>query len=166
MSNYNQLDRVEVPIFYVPIDGCTTHTNCERKVFTPSSYHPIQGWISVGYVSKQTPLGQGTFLGFPVNQLRKATKEEVLTALNKNHPFGKGFRPKCEEASDIGFDLLMAGATANWTNDNAPNESIINISKKQLKDLARQASKHHAKLMRRWKSICKMQITAIQQSFA
>lgn len=166
MGKHYKLDRVEVPRFYVPVTGCTTHSNCEGKVFTTSAEHSSSGWISVGYVSKQTPMGQGTFLGFPVDQLREATKEEILTALENDHPFGKSFRPHCEAVANASFHLAMASATANWTNDNAPDNSILGVSKKEIKDASQQASDHHDDLMRRWGAICKMQIEAIQKSLS
>jgi len=170
MDNRFQLDRVEVPKFYTPIIttglGRTFHKGSNGKVFTPSSDHSTLGWMSLGYVSKQTPLGQGTFLGFPTTKLREATKEEVLAALKLNHPFGKSFRPHCEEAANAGFHLAMASAIGNWTNDNVPDDNIIGVSKQDLKNAAEKAVDHHKELMRRWRAICLMQKQAIRAALA
>jgi len=167
MSDKYAIDRLIVPKFYVPKRGYRgAHKGTIGRVLAPSSEHFKPDWITVGDVSKQTPFGQGIFMGFARNELREATKEEVLKALTLNHPYGKKFRPHCREALDAQYYLVMSQAIGNWTNDEPRSEPPVNnISRREIVDYAEEAIKKYEKIMKRWKQICNMQIEATKRSF-
>ena len=78
------LDRLQVPVFYVSIiDNPNVPTN---TVLTNSDDHFLKDYVTMGIVSKDSPMGQGTYIGLLRNELKIATTEEVLAALNKPHP--------------------------------------------------------------------------------
>ncbi len=100
-----RIDRMEVPNFYVtnkrfvewisnPRKNMSAGWSHEPKgqVYAQSGYHE-DGWLTLGYVSKQTPLGQGTGIGFNNSWVTKATMEQVKEALSKDHPHGANFLP-------------------------------------------------------------------------
>ena len=165
MTGNFELDRMGVPVFYTPKGQINSHDGSFGKVFAESSAHDKSSWICVGYVSKQTPLGQGIFSGFPTKELRIATKEEVFAALKKDHKYGDHFRPSCIEVSDANFNLIMSKSVANWTNDGPSNvPPIRNISRKQIEDQGKQAAERHKKIMKNWIKICKNQIETIKKA--
>jgi hypothetical protein len=89
--------RMEVPNFYT-IDPSyesqiLPRDHWEGKVFAKSSSHFMRHYSTLGYVSRQSPLGQGTYMGFPTRVLRPASPVEVAMALGKTHPHGDGFSP-------------------------------------------------------------------------
>ncbi len=79
--------------FFTMREAKGAHRNQFGQVFSETSIHFSPGWICVGFVSQQTPLGQGTYLGFNRNELRRATKREMGLALKRNHPHGENYRP-------------------------------------------------------------------------
>jgi len=169
MSAYQrfQFDRVEVPPFYTVKDGDNGHRLQPGQVVTQSSDHHTPGWITVGYVSKQTPLGQGTYLGFPRNELCPATVEEVQTALEQDHPHGAKFRPHCLEAADVSFHLAMAKACGNWLADSEyakGTRPIINATSKQIEKMRDRAMRRHARILSQWDKIMTKQKAAILAS--
>jgi hypothetical protein len=167
--NLKQIDRIEIPKFYTMInpESRSPHRNSFGQVFAESSDHPRAGCITVGYVSKQTPLGQGIYLGFPRAELREATLEEVLAALNRDHQYGRHFRPSCQEAVDANFHLVMSRAIRNWTDDNAGGaRSILGISRNEIRATGKTAQRKHDKIMRLWRLIYWKQTRAIRQALA
>jgi hypothetical protein len=180
------LDRIEVPKFYATRNPeASTHPDSRGQVFAESDDHFMAGRITVGYVSRQTPLGQGTFLGFPRTELRDATRKEVFAALDRDHPFGRSFRPDCREAMNANFHLVMSRAVKNWTNDDpggarhvpnildagvlvvgGANSSILNVSRSEIQAAGEAAQKKHDKTIRFWGLICWKQSRAIRQAFA
>lgn len=167
--NLKQIDRIEVPKFYTMInpESRSPHRNSFGQVFAESSDHLKAGCITVGCVSKQTPLGQGTYLGFQRTELREATREEVLVALNRDHPHGRHFRPHCQEVANANFHLIMSQAIGNWTDDNAGGaRPILDISHNEIRATSKAAQKKHDKIMRLWRLICRKQTRAIRQALA
>ncbi len=165
MGEVYPLDRVSVPEFYTPKEEGGTHADDFGQVFAPSSEHHTPGWITLGYVSKQTPFGQGTYLGFPRSEIRKATREEVLVALEYDHPFGEDFRPNCQEALDAGFHLALSRVFGDWTTDDASERrSVLGMSRQQISDYGRSAAEKHRELLSRWGEVCEVQISAIEAS--
>ncbi len=162
------LDRMDAPaVFYTPKTANNeSHRNSFGRVFTESSDHFRPDWITVGYVSKQTPFGQGTFLGFERSQLREATREEVLAALSTNHPFGRDFRPSCRKAMDASFHLVLSQAFRNWTNDDPGGSAPIhNVSRGQIRNAGETAQRKHNRMMTIWRLICWKQARAIKKAF-
>jgi hypothetical protein len=82
-------DRQEVPAFYSLKEPSETYPGAFGHVFAPSAPHGTPGWLCLGYVSRRTPFGQGTYLGFPVSELRLAREDEVLAALEEEHPLNE-----------------------------------------------------------------------------
>ena len=151
--------------FFVPIPKKDReyHKSAEGKVLAESGKHDNPRWISVGYVSKQTPLGQGTGLGFERSELRPAKRHEILAALEQDHPHGKNFRPSCRKAMDADFHLVMSQAISNWTTDEpSKHGSIIGVSRKQLEDARDEALREHRKMLANWDTITAAQIADIK----
>lgn len=163
-----ELDRMNVPaVFFTPKAANENHKDAFSRVFTESGDHFRPDWITVGYVSKQTPFGQGTFLGFEKSQLRGATREEVLTALSTDHPHGRGFRPHCCVAADASFHLAMSSAIRNWTNDNpGGTPPIHDVSRDQIRNAGETAQRKHNRMMNIWRLTCWKQARAIRKAFA
>jgi hypothetical protein len=150
--------------FYVPKDEYDgSH---RRWVYTKSGDHFSKGWITCGFVSRQTPFGQGTYCGFRRSELREATADEVLDTLKKDHPHGSRFRPSCREAMDAEFHLVMSKAVRNWTNDSAgSNPPVHNFSRKDLEDFRDQAMQRHMEMLARWDEITAEQTAEIEKQF-
>jgi hypothetical protein len=154
LSGPYAIDRIEVPTFYTitHLKDCT-HTDVEPgvTVFAQSSGHSSPDWITLGFVSRQTPLGQGISMGFERFRLQVAEPDMVRAALKRTHPHGWGFRPHCSEAADAGFQLVMAGAVRNWTNDSRGSlPPIIDVSRAQLERYAADTRRQHRAIMRSW----------------
>ncbi len=90
-----QADRIEVPTFYTMKRARGGHKIYFGFVFTLNTeyQHPTPGYVLVGLVSQQSPLGQGTTARFKRSELRRASKKEVLRALRHEHLFGSSFHP-------------------------------------------------------------------------
>src|SRR5687768_4122366 len=94
------IDRIQVPIFYTPI-GVNSHQVVPGiEVLAESSDHFRDDWITLGYVSAQTPLGQGIYMGFERSAVTVADPVVALANLMRTHPYGRGFRPDCREAGN------------------------------------------------------------------
>ncbi|OGC45268.1 hypothetical protein A2V49_01565 [candidate division WWE3 bacterium RBG_19FT_COMBO_34_6] len=169
MTGYFQIDREEVPsVFYTPKSTTNHHGVKPGQVLTVSSQHQSSGWVCLGYVCKQTPFGQGIFMGFPIGELRIATPDEIRASLKTNHPHGQEFRPHCQEAMDASFHLLMSSAIGNWTNDNeqsSGHRSILGVSQKDIQGFGEQAMAKHQKIMDNWSKITDHQAKAILKKF-
>jgi len=166
--NYYPLDSINVPIFYTVKDQKNGHESPLGTVFAVSSDHGSKGWMSLGYVSRQSPMGQGTYLGFPLSEIREAMPNEVLAALEKDHPHGKSFRPGCKKAMDASFHLTMASAVGNWTTDGARKsgrKAVVDVPNDEIRKYRDDAIREHTDLMARWEEITAKQIEAIQESF-
>lgn len=163
-------DTMDVPsVFYTPISESNSHRDAFGQVFAESGDHFEKDWITVGFVSKQSPFGQGTYLGFAREELREATKEEVRAALAANHPHGRKFRPGCMTASNADFHLVMSKVFANWTKEEDRDKGrgtppIHDISRNQIKDARDNALKEHVRIMRIWGLICWKQSRAIKKA--
>ena len=157
------IDRLEVPTFYTPTVA-TVHDGILPgiRVFAESSDHFMEGYITLGYVSAQTPLGQGTFLGFKHEQVREADPFAVIANLRRTHPHGRSFRPHCTEAQNADFHLMMSGAVRNWTNDDTGGVGPIHdVSRGEIERYAQDARRQYRKIMRRWKRVTRQQIKLI-----
>jgi len=164
MKNF-AIDRKEVPSFYTPKTADNSHNTPVGQVLVQSSDHTSFGWITVGYMSRETPLGQGTYLGFPRGELRLANREEVLASLKANHPLGKGFRPDSMTVADAQFHLILSQATRNWTTDEPSRHgSVIPVSRQELKDYAQDEAKKHRRIIANWDRITAKQRWAIKQA--
>ena len=163
LSGPFRIDRMEVPEFYVVVRPHETNPVPIGTVLARTNDHHKNNWITLGFVSAQTPLGQGAFMGFEHDQVRKATPAEVIAALKHDHPHGKHFRPHCTEASDSSFHLIMSGVIANWTNDDLRPDAppLHNMSRRELIAGGNAAAKTHRRLMRRWRWITRRQIKLI-----
>jgi hypothetical protein len=162
-----KLDRIEVPKFFkMKRRGRGAHGDFFGQVFAESNDHFRKGWVTMGLVSKQTPLGQGIFLGFDRKELREATKGEALAALKQNHPHGSEFRPSCREVLDDSFYLAASRASANRLEDGSYPEPIINKSRAGLESFRNAALKRHQELMERWDLVCSDQIRAIRKALS
>ena len=153
--------------FYVPTADYLESDRAAHNeaVYAESSDHHAPDWITLGYVSKQTPHGQGTYCGFPRWGVREATSDEVLQALGLDHPFGPGFRPNCQTAQDVSFHLAMSGAIGNWLNDNpGAHRPIHNVSRQELRDLRDRALAEHEAMMSHWDEITAKQAQEIRQA--
>lgn len=161
LSGPFRIDRLEVPQFYTVVSAA--EAALVGAVVAQTNYHTSDGWITVGFVSAQTPLGQGIYMGFEQDQLREATPAEVIAALKRNHPHGQRFRPGCTEVQNASFHLIMAGAIGNWTNDSyrADAPPLHDVSRSELETLLSRAEKAHHRLMLRWRRITGRQIRVI-----
>lgn len=163
MGKYD-IDRMVRPEFWTVV-STDNHHNCPMgTVLAESAEHDTPGWICLGYVSFDTPLGQGTYCGFPRREVRPATKDEVFAALLENHPHGAGFRPINLEAGDIGFQLTMSSAIGNWTTDQPGSKahgSILPVSRAQLLEAYRKSTAKFEEIMSRWNSITGQQLAMV-----
>lgn len=152
--------------FYVPIDDYDGPHDKAGEVYAISGDHFSPGWVSCGFVSKQTPHGQGIFCGFKWAELRDATPDEVLGALEKNHPHGKNFRPRCRKAMNASFHLVMSRAIGNWTNDELRCvRPVHDVSRQEIVDAAQKAQAKHDAMLDRWDEITSGQREAIRAQF-
>lgn len=161
------IDRLVVPAeFLTPRSLDNVHAAPLGTVLAQSDGREQPAWVCLGYVSKQTPLGQGIYCGFLRAELRLATGDEVRAALKADHPFGASFRPGCMEAMDASLNLLMASAINNWTTDNrdASSPPILRRSKSDLVNSGNTAMQEHDSIMRRWDEITASQAAFILQS--
>lgn len=117
MSDVFDFERMELPRFFVVDALDNNHDMPVGTVMAESSLHHSSGWLTVGFVSRQTPFGQGIYCGFPLDQLRRANRDEVLAVLKSDHIYGRDFRPSCRDASNAIFHLVMSKAIGNWTSD-------------------------------------------------
>ena len=155
------LDSMELPRFFIPT-GENFHQDYIGTVFAENGSHFSEGWVCCGFVSRQTPFGQGTGLGFRLAELRTATKEEVLQAVTLDHPHGKDFRPHCREVADAQFHLVMGKAIGNWLEGSKGTyPSVIPATAGEIVALAGEAGAHHQSLMDRWDEITTKQIELI-----
>ncbi len=161
------IDRLEPPLeFYTPKNLKNSHKVKPGVVLTKSGDHPTADWVCVGYVSKQTPFGQGIFKGFPIKDLRLATPREVRNALRTNHPRGWWFRPSCIEALDAETHLEFSYAIDNWTNESYGNgDSVLRISRKQIIQFGEEALRKHRLIMLDWGNITANQRKSILAKF-
>jgi hypothetical protein len=157
------LDRIDVPKFYTPISSENYHKVKSGQVLTESSDHGKEGWVAVGYVSKQTPFGQGIYMGFEKNELREATSQEIIASLLKVHPFGIDFKPSCQEALDASFHLVMSTSFSNWTNDKQRGIPVINFSRQEILDYRNSVMANHNKIIKDWRYITEKQRDIIKQ---
>ena len=89
-----RIDRIEVPTFYIEKSPTFwSHGIYVGLVMAVVMEHPKLGWLAVGAVSRQSPLGQGTRRDVQRSELRQAPKAQVLEALARDHAFVKSFRP-------------------------------------------------------------------------
>lgn len=161
MSTF-EIDRVAVVDYYTPIDRNNGHEIGPGVVFAESDTHFNAEWICLGFVSKQTPLGQGIYCGFHKDKVRKATAEEIRLALSRNHPFGEKFRPASQKLRDASFHLVMAEVVANWTTDGPSQgaEPVLPISKQSIRDFMETEANKHEKIMAAWAEITAAQAKA------
>lgn len=84
----------------LPLDAVLAQTAVHHQSFT---------WLTLGIVSKQSPFGQGTYLGFAKQELRLATPDEVRAALSRNHPHKRdgSFKPGGRNPTLYGLFTLM-----------------------------------------------------------
>lgn len=146
------LDRRWVPVFFTPKEECNAHRCAPGQVFAQNGRHHAAGWRDVGRVSKQTPFGQGTSLGFPGSELRRATREEILAALETDHSQGSEFRPGCQETRDAVYLVALSHVFKNLTITG------------RIRTRAQRAAKAHADILARWDAVCAAQIGAIKHS--
>jgi hypothetical protein len=157
------LDRMNVPTFYTPKDSNNGHHLPSGIILAESGSNRTFGWITVGYVSRQTPFGQGTYLGFKRSELQKADPMWVLAAITIDHPHGgAAFRPKSEEAIGAEFHIIMSGAIDNWSTDSG-KPSILPVSRRDLFGAQKRAIQKHEALLARWDEITRKQIEAIKK---
>ena len=166
LTGHYAIDRLVVPPFFTPRSADNAHKTPRSTVLTQSDDHHSEAWICVGYVSKQTPLGQGIYCGFMRSELRPATSDEVRTALASDHLHGAAFRPHCSETAVATFHLLMSSAVSNWTTDkwDAAAPPIIPYRNDQLASAADRALQRHGEILERWEEITTQQITQILNS--
>lgn len=150
-ENVYPLDRLEVPKFFTPKSN-ETFPNAFGYVLAPTGKHDTSKWVSLGYVSKQTPFGQGTYMGFPRKDVRKASREEVLAALEKDHPFSRFFRPACPEVLNYNGYQLFLIITSN------------EVCHQEDRDRLRKIMKKHREMMVYWDKVCRDQIDLIKLS--
>jgi hypothetical protein len=104
---------MKIPTFYLinpltyAVEAAQTkhrHSHYEHRVFAESGEHHFHEWITLGFVSPQSPFGQGIFMGFNRKHLLPATPGEVIACLLAPHPHGTDFVPvdiKRTENTDI-----------------------------------------------------------------
>lgn len=163
LSGTFALDRIEFPIFYVPISPVNSHNFSTNTVFTETSTHHISDWLTLGIVSKDSPLGQGTYCGFKRSEVKPADIFQIVHAVLSEHPhsaiFKGPFRPGCRELQDASFHLTMSTAFSNWTTDNATfqDPAIIPVSSEDISDFAEVARLRYNEMMNRWGAITQAQ---------
>ena len=151
--------------FYVPKESYEGPH--EKQVYAISDDHHSPGWVTCGFVSKQTLLGQGIYCRFPLEELREATRAEVLDALKQDHPHGADFRPHCMEAMSASFHLAMSKAVGNWTNDKpGRHPPIHDVSRQEIVDYANEAQVKHDEMLGRWDEITAEQRSRIQMLYS
>jgi len=138
-----------------------------ESVLAISSDHPTPGYVTVGYVSKQTPFGQGTFMGVPIKSLQRATREQVLAALQIDHPHGAGFRPVCKELQNAAFALLAdrPDGPQGWTASKvAPGANpLMPVTTAEVRRYANVIGTKYQEILDNWDAITRQQAGAIMQ---
>jgi hypothetical protein len=110
----HKYDRLTVPNFWTPKHkDIHPHEQAFGLVLAESDYHHAsrEGYVCMGYVSKQSPFGQGIFCGMKATDLRPATREEVLEAIASDHPYTQkygDFKPSLHERSREEHEKLLA----------------------------------------------------------
>lgn len=167
LSGEFALDRIEFPIYYVPASIDNSHKFSTETVLAESSTHSDEDWITLGIVSSESPLGQGTYCGFRRSEMILATQAQVLQALQREHPFSaiweEAFRPSCQELQNAALHMTMSGALSNWTTDEATfqDPAFIPVSRRQIRDFADEARERYNEIMKRWEAITRAQIDFI-----
>lgn len=166
LSGEFRIDRLEVPTFYVPKSPDNPHGFPVTCVLAESSDHFNESWITLGIVSRQSPLGQGTYCGLERTMVHEALPELILEALQRDHPHYEGadFRPGCMEAMNAGFEVAMSSAIRNWTTDDpGGSRPIRDFSRDDVAYAGNRAAAQHAELMQRWDEITAEQVRLIQE---
>ena len=151
--------------FYVPKESYEGMH--EKQVYAISDEHHSLGWVTLGFVSRQTPHGQGIYCGFLLEELREATCDEVLDALKQDHLYGANFRPHCTEVMSANFHLAMSKAIGNRTNDKPGRyPPIHDVSRQEIIDYANEAQIKHDEMLDRWNEITAEQRSRIQMLYS
>jgi hypothetical protein len=160
-------DTVEVlRAFYVRLDWAPKdlHLSTARRVLAESAPHHKRGWITVGFVSKQSPRGQGVFIGFPREWLRPASKKEILRALTQDHPQGSDFFPLYQDTMTSCFQLAMSSAFRSRPNNNAPEAPVHDTCEQSAHDEQVYSIKDCAYSVEEWPATCECQAEAIRSA--
>jgi hypothetical protein len=104
------MDRLApVPKFYSVKEEHPVHRILPGIVLAEADVHFSRGYVTMGYVSLQTPFGQGVYMGLKKKDLRRAERLEIAFAISlMPHPHGKDFRPACLDGSEAQYQALMA----------------------------------------------------------
>lgn len=172
LSGPFRIDRPHPPrVFYTPRRGRQPH-DCKPgvTVLAISGRHrrSSDGWVTMGYVCRQTPFGQGIGMGMKTNELRHATADEVRRALTRDHPHGAHFRPGCSELDDAGFALTMSSPTGpqGWTADRVRpgSQPIVPLTRTQIGRQARSFQEQYLAILGDWNNIASRQVEAVLAS--
>jgi hypothetical protein len=164
LSGPYAINRLVVPTFLAPL---TDRSGVPLgAVLVQSNDHHNPAFLTVGYVSRQTPFGQGIYHGVPKRDLRRADPEEIRAALQRDHAHGASFRPFNTDAADATFHTIMSTGLSNWTTDgaSAARPPIQPYSRQDFQDAAARSSQAYAAVMARWDEITQEQIKRILAS--
>lgn len=158
MGDQFAIDRVTpIPVFYTVVSEDNVHHDPLGTVYAESDTHSNPGWITLGYVSIQSPFGQGVYAGFPREQVRIAEPKEIFLALKRDHPMGRTFRPDSPILLNIAYHRGLSRASENWTTDSGKRNSANNFSMNDLEALAREEGEKHNSITERWVVITHIQ---------
>ena len=105
-----------IPHFFKVKPGSEAHPNTVGQIIAVEKDQKphAPGYVDGGLVSKRTPFGHGTGLGYPKAELTPATPDEIRAAIKKTHPCGWLFKPDSQAALDRGFHEVLSGSVSNW----------------------------------------------------
>jgi hypothetical protein len=168
LSGPFKIDRTDPPQgFYTPRRGKRPYGAISGvTVFAISGIHERSDFVTVGYVCRQTPFGQGTSLGVRSCDLRRARPDEIRLALLNDHPHGPQFRPGCDELNNAAFHLATSNKTGpqSRTADKTRHESkpVLPVTRKQMSSSEEQVARQYRQIMAYWEKIAKQQAHAIR----
>ncbi len=169
LSGPYKIDRPNPPrTFYTPKKGYSP-LGCipGATVLAATNSHPhaAEGWVTVGYASRQTPFGQGIYMSIQIKRLRPATPDEIKHALSQDHPHGTQFRPRCQELDNADLSLQVSGpnvpkggAVRRVSQGQRP---IDPATRARISHFAAKTQTQYAQILSDWDNITRCQIEAI-----
>jgi hypothetical protein len=167
LSGPYQLDRLSpIPAYYVVTERAL-RVDKSGKLWADMIVARSSNEGSFGHVSKQTPLGQGTYLNLDPSQLRRASKASVRKVLATDHPHGVDFRPRCPELDYNGSGILigMKLGPMDWATPPQPEQVLVgDRSPDELRKITEAVKRRYSLMMRYWPQITGQQIQLVLAS--
>ena len=141
-----------LPEFYKIKPDAETHPRTNGLIMAVTDEHRDADWLTLGYVSRRSPFGHGTYLGFPKTEVEPAEAAEVLAAIEQPHPICRWwFKPSSRAARDVGIYEAISSGIVNWGEVFAPPPL--------------EAARVEADILRKWGGVARKQIRVLKQHF-